>query len=134
MQDFLDILIKEYSHGMKKKIQIITAFSLDSELIIVDEPFRGLDVESMIITKQLFRGFTESGSILLCSHDLHLIEELSDEVIMLYKGDTVAKGSSDFLKDKFKCDDLEQVFMNVSMGEERKNEIGEIISNFNNNA
>ncbi|MPN19201.1 hypothetical protein SDC9_166567 [bioreactor metagenome] len=53
---------------------------------------------------------------------------------MLYKGDTVAKGSSDFLKDKFKCDDLEQVFMNVSMGEERKNEIGEIISNFNNNA
>ena len=134
MQDFLDILIKEYSHGMKKKIQIITAFSLDSELIIVDEPFRGLDVESMIITKQLFRGFTESGSILLCSHDLHLIEELSDEVIMLYKGDTVAKGSSDFLKDKFKCDDLEQVFMNVSMGEERKNEIGETISNFNNNA
>ncbi|MDO7204084.1 ABC transporter ATP-binding protein [Paraclostridium bifermentans] len=41
MQDFLDILIKEYSHGMKKKIQIIVAFSLESEVIIIDEPFRG---------------------------------------------------------------------------------------------
>ncbi len=134
MQDFLDILIKEYSHGMKKKIQIIIAFSLESELLIIDEPFRGLDIESMIITKQLFKSFTESGSILLCSHDLHLVEELSDEVIMLYQGNAVAKGTSDFLKNKFKCGDLEQVFMNVSIGEERKHEIGEIISNFSHNA
>lgn len=134
MQDFLDILIKEYSHGMKKKIQIIVAFSLESELIIIDEPFRGLDIESIIITKQLFKSFIKSGSILLCSHDLNLIEELADEVIMLYKGDTVAKGTSSFLKEKFKCNDLEEVFMNVSIGEDRKHEIGEIISNFNNNA
>lgn len=134
MQDFLDILIKEYSHGMKKKIQIIVAFSLESELIIIDEPFRGLDIESIIITKQLFKSFIKSGSILLCSHDLNLIEELADEVIMLYKGDTVAKGTSSFLKEKFECNDLEEVFMNVSIGEERKHEIGEIISNFNNNA
>jgi len=134
MQDFLDILIKEYSHGMKKKIQIIVAFSLESELIIIDEPFRGLDIESIIITKQLFKSFIKSGSILLCSHDLNLIEELADEVIMLYKGDTVAKGTSSFLKEKFECNDLEEVFMNVSIGEDRKHEIGEIISNFNNNA
>nr|WP_250673551.1 ABC transporter ATP-binding protein [Paeniclostridium ghonii]MCM0165672.1 ABC transporter ATP-binding protein [Paeniclostridium ghonii] len=134
MQDFLDILIKEYSHGMKKKIQIIVAFSLESELIIIDEPFRGLDVESIIITKQLFKSFINSGSILLCSHDLNLIEELADEVIMLYKGNTVAKGTSSFLKEKFGCKALEEVFMNVSIGEDRKHEIGEIISNFNNNA
>ncbi|KKY02281.1 hypothetical protein VN21_03995 [Paraclostridium benzoelyticum] len=134
MQDFLDILIKEYSHGMKKKIQIIVAFSLESELIIIDEPFRGLDIESIIITKQLFKSFIKSGSILLCSHDLNLIEELADEVIMLYKGNPVAKGTGHFLKEKFECKNLEEVFMNVSIGEDRKHEIGEIISNFNNNA
>ena len=134
MQDFLDILIKEYSHGMKKKLQIIVAFSLESEVIIIDEPFRGIDIESIIITKQLFKSFISSGSILLCSHDLNLIEELSDEVIMLYKGNTVAKGTSHLLKEEFQCEDLEEVFMKVAIGEDRKNEIGEIISNFNNNA
>lgn len=132
MQDLLNLLIKEYSHGMKKKLQIIVAFALESKLLIVDEPFRGLDVESIIITKQLIKKYVEKGSILLCSHDLALIEELSDEVIMLYKGNVIAKGTSYDLKTKFESSNLEEVFMKISIGEERKNEIGEIISNFNN--
>ncbi|MDO7204085.1 hypothetical protein Q5M85_07960 [Paraclostridium bifermentans] len=53
---------------------------------------------------------------------------------MLYKGNTVAKGTSHHLKEEFECEDLEEVFMKVAIGEDRKNEIGEIISNFNNNA
>ncbi len=98
---------------MKKKLQIIVAFALESKLLIVDEPFRGLDVESIIITKQLIKKYVEKGSILLCSHDLALIEELSDEVIMLYKGNVIAKGTSYDLKTKFESSNLEEVFMKI---------------------
>lgn len=51
---------------------------------------------------------------------------------MLYKGNVIAKGTSYDLKTKFESSNLEEVFMKISIGEERKNEIGEIISNFNN--
>ena len=61
MQDALSEPIETYSHGMKKKTQLIAAFMLKSKLVILDEPFRGLDVEAIIITKKLMNRYVKQG-------------------------------------------------------------------------
>lgn len=99
----LDVLIEEYSNGMKKKVQIIAAMLIDPEILIIDETLNGMDVESREITKLLLMNFSGSGkTIIMCSHDLHLLEEMCNKVVILYAGkihthkymDTVRKTSS----------------------------------------
>jgi ABC-2 type transport system ATP-binding protein len=83
----LDVLIEEYSHGMKKKVQIIAAMLIDPKLLIVDETLNGMDVESREVTKLLFMNFSgPEKTIIMCSHDLHLLEEMCNKVVILYGG------------------------------------------------
>jgi|SRR5699024_4927285 len=90
----LNVMIGEYSNGMKKKIQLISAFMVDPEVMIIDETLNGMDVESQEITKSLLKKYSNSDNILImCSHDLHLLEEICDKAIMLYQGDIYMQAS-----------------------------------------
>ncbi|WP_217587597.1 ABC transporter ATP-binding protein [Lentibacillus saliphilus] len=83
----LDILIEEYSNGMKKKIQLIAAMLIAPEVLIIDETLNGIDVESREITKLLLLNFSKQGkTVIMCSHDLHLLEEICNKVVVLYGG------------------------------------------------
>jgi len=130
MENFLDRTISEYSHGMKKKLQLISAFMLKAKLIILDEPFRGLDVEAVIIATKLMKKYVQRGnSILLSTHDLNTAEQLSDRIIIISKGRKMTDGSAADLKKEYKCQTIEEVFMEVSINRNRRNEIEEIIGN-----
>ncbi|MGE7924739.1 ABC transporter ATP-binding protein [Viridibacillus arvi] len=123
--------IETYSHGMKKKIQLIAAFMLKSKLIVLDEPFRGLDVEAIIITKKLMnRYIKQGGSILLSTHDLTGAERLCNQISIISKGEKVAEGTVSELKENYNSKNLEEVFMKVSMLGSRSEQVEKIISNF----
>jgi len=83
----LDVLIEEYSHGMKKKIQLMTALLIEPEILIIDETLNGIDIESLEITKILLKKYMKQNkTIIMCSHDLHLLEEVCNRVVVLYNG------------------------------------------------
>ncbi|MDR6226131.1 ABC transporter ATP-binding protein [Desmospora profundinema] len=131
MKAALNEPIETYSHGMKKKTQLIAAFMLKSSVVIMDEPFRGLDVEAIIMTKKLMSKYVEKdGSILLSTHDLMAAENMCDRIAILSKGKKVAEGTVADLKKEHGCANLEEVFMKVSMLSDRSARFEKIIENF----
>ncbi|ALC82122.1 MULTISPECIES: ABC transporter ATP-binding protein [Bacillus] len=131
MKKALSEPIETYSHGMKKKIQLIAAFMLDSTIIIMDEPFRGLDIEAVINTKKLMKRYTSNnGAILLSTHDMLAAEELCNRIAIISKGHKMDEGTTAHLKEKYGCSTLEQVFLKASMLSDRGARFDEIINNF----
>lgn len=107
--------IGAYSHGMKQKLALIAAFMHEPKLIIMDEPFVGLDPKAAHIVKQLMRELCESGAaIFFSTHVLEVAEKLCDKVAIIKEGKLVASGTMDDVTgDK----SLESVFL--STAEER---------------
>jgi ABC-2 type transport system ATP-binding protein len=86
----LDSLIEGYSHGMKKKIQLLTAFLIDAPLLIIDETLNGIDIEAKEATKLLMENYqSRGGAIIFCTHDLELVEEIGLRVLFLNKGELI---------------------------------------------
>ncbi len=130
MEEAMEQIIINYSHGMKKKLQLIAAFMLQGKLIVLDEPFRGLDVESIITTKKMLNKFLKDGkSILMSTHDLLLADSLSDRIVIISKGRKVIENTSDILKKEYNCNSLEEVFIKASLDKSRSDKIDEVINN-----
>lgn len=131
LENALNQVISSYSHGMKKKLQLICAFMLECKIIVLDEPSRGLDIESIIWLKKLMKKFVQNkGAILLSTHDLVLAENLCDRVCILSHGEKIAEGTAEKLKAKYHGNNLEDVFMKSSLLSERGRGIEKIIDNF----
>jgi len=124
-------VISSYSHGMQKKLQLICSFMLDCKIVVLDEPSRGLDVESIISLKKLMKKYAANGgSILMSTHDLIPAEELCDRLVVISQGKKIAEGTPAELKIKYESNDLEEVFMKSSLLSERGEKIEKIIDNF----
>jgi ABC-2 type transport system ATP-binding protein len=91
-------LIEDFSHGMRKKTQLISALLLRRPLTVIDETLNGIDLEALHLAGQELRRLREDGlSILLCTHDFALIEQLADRVIFLDLGHLVFDESTESL-------------------------------------
>lgn len=91
LSDSLDRLIATYSHGMRRKLQIVAALLHEPDLLVLDEPFRGLDPESAAIVRTLLTVYAGRGrSVLVSTHDLLIAQELCDRVLVLNDGALVA--------------------------------------------
>jgi ABC-2 type transport system ATP-binding protein len=112
----LDKQINQYSHGMKRKIQVVAALSHAPEVLILDEPFRGLDPDAAAVLRNLITSFARSGrAVLIATHDMLRAERDCDRVTILSKGITVASGSPrDLVENTPAALDLEGVFLNVT--------------------
>lgn len=86
MEKVMDQLIETYSHGMKKKIQLIVAFYIQPEIIVIDETLNGIDLEAKEVTKELVRKISKKKTILLCTHELEIASEIGERIILMYKG------------------------------------------------
>jgi ABC-2 type transport system ATP-binding protein len=99
--------IEELSKGMGQKVQFIASIIHEPELLILDEPFSGLDPVSQEVFKDEIRHLAEQGTaILLSSHQMNLVEQLCDRLFMINKGQKVIYGSIDDVKTQyanFKC-------------------------------
>lgn len=79
--------LERYSHGMKKKIQLVSSLLIHPDLLIVDETLNGLDIVAREITKSLFNQYVaRGGTLFLCTHDFSLVEELACRAILISEG------------------------------------------------
>lgn len=85
-EDYTNVLLKELSTGNLKKAYLITAFALQPELLLLDEPVNGLDFQSTEFLYQLMNGYRKYGTILFSSHILESICLTSDRVLVLEHG------------------------------------------------
>lgn len=114
LHPFLDKKLGTLSGGTKQKVNILLTFMFDSPLIILDEPTTGLDPISLIRLKELIRSAKKSGkTILITSHILNFVEEVSDEIIFLLEGKIYFKGSIKDLKLKTKKQDFEHAIASI---------------------
>lgn len=101
------VSIEELSKGMGQKVQFIGSILHEPELLILDEPFSGLDPVSQELFKEEIRSLADKGTaILLSSHQMNLVEEMCDRLFMIQNGQKVIYGTLDEVKTKyanFKC-------------------------------
>ena len=91
--------IASYSHGMKQKLVIISALIHSPKLIIMDEPFVGLDPKATHTLKQIMRNVCqEGGAIFFSTHVLEVAERLCDKVAVIKNGCLIASGTVDEIK------------------------------------
>lgn len=103
--------IAAYSHGMKQKLAIIAAWLHQSKLIIMDEPFVGLDPKASHLLKGMMREVCdEGGAIFFSTHVLEVAEKLCDKVAIIKGGKLIRSGTMEEVKGD---DSLEEVFLEL---------------------
>ncbi|MGL4744672.1 MAG: ABC transporter ATP-binding protein [Dermatophilaceae bacterium] len=128
LADDLERQIAQYSHGMKRKIQFVTALMHFPRLLVLDEPYRGLDPDAVITLRDLLSAYvTRGGAVLVATHDMLRAQLECDEVTILHRGRTVAQGPPDELRRRMSVPNLEQVFMIATDAEEQQRERSETI-------
>ena len=111
MEDKLNDTIDSFSHGMKQKVVLISALAHDPKILIMDEPFVGLDPKAVFDIKEILNEMVKENKIVFYStHILDVAEKLCSRVAIIKKGELVKSGSMKEIKgDK----SLENVFMEL---------------------
>lgn len=103
--------VSSYSHGMKQKLALISALIHDPKLVIMDEPFVGLDPKASHALKELMRDICErGGAIFFSTHVLEVAEKLCDKIAIIKDGKLVKEGTMDEVKGDTS---LENVFLEL---------------------
>lgn len=103
--------ISAYSHGMKQKLAIISALIHNPKLIIMDEPFVGLDPKAAYLLKEIMRDICDrGGAIFFSTHVLEVAEKLCDKVAIIKNGTLIKSGTMDEVKGDIS---LEEVFLEL---------------------
>ncbi len=114
LEPFLDKKLSTLSGGTKQKVNIVLTFMFDSPLIILDEPTTGLDPISLIRLKELLEEAKSKGkTILITSHIMSFVEEVSDEIVFLLEGKIYFKGSISDLKSSTKQSNFEHAIASI---------------------
>ena len=114
LESILDKKLGNLSGGTKQKVNLVLTFMFDSPLIILDEPTSGLDPISLIRLKDLIQAEKAKGkTILITSHIMSFVEEVSDEIVFLLEGKIYFKGSVSELKTKTNQPDFEHAIASI---------------------
>ncbi|MBR3241992.1 MAG: ABC transporter ATP-binding protein [Parasporobacterium sp.] len=107
--------VNAYSHGMKQKLAVMGALVHDPKLILMDEPFVGLDPTAAFLLKQTMREICDNGgAIFFSTHVLEVAEKLCDKVAIIKAGKLIRSGTMEEVKGD---DSLEEVFLELQNGE-----------------
>lgn len=116
LEENLSDLISSYSHGMKQKLVIISALIHEPKLLVLDEPFVGLDPKASFKLKEIMKEMTQNGSsIFFSSHVLEVVEKLCDRVGIIKNGNLITCGTVSEVKGNAS---LEDVFLELIKNEE----------------
>ena len=108
IEEYENMTAEKLSKGNQQKVQFLTAILSDPELIVLDEPFSGLDPINTKLLKQIVEELTAKGKfIIMSSHQMELIEEFAEEIIILKRGKTIVKGNLNDIKNGYPSNRLE---------------------------
>jgi ABC-2 type transport system ATP-binding protein len=108
--------ISGYSKGMRQKILIAAALMHNPDLILLDEPFSGLDIGSALILRSLIQELAARGKVVLfSSHELDTVERISHRVVILHRGKLVADDSIEHLRSLMELPTLEAIFSQLAV-------------------
>jgi ABC-2 type transport system ATP-binding protein len=94
--------IKQLSKGMQQKAQIIATLVHEPELVIVDEPFSGLDPVNTKMVKDILRDLRDRGTaIIMSTHQMHQVEELCDRILLIDHGQTLLHGEINSIRSQY---------------------------------
>ncbi len=114
LKPFLDKKLGNLSGGTKQKVNLVLTFMFDSPIVILDEPTSGLDPISLIRLKDLIKAEKAKGkTILITSHIMSFVEEISDEIVFILEGKIYFKGSIQKLKTKTNQPDFEHAIASI---------------------
>jgi ABC-2 type transport system ATP-binding protein len=129
LEPWRDELVESYSHGMRQKLIISSAFVHRPEVIVVDEPMVGLDPKAARILKDLFREYVNRGhTIMMSTHTLEVAESLCDRIAIIQGGKIRAEGTMAELRTQSEdgTERLEAIFLKLT-GEEAKRHLLQVL-------
>ena len=119
LYDYRFSVISAYSKGMRQKVLLIGALLHNPDVLILDEPFSGLDVTAALVFRSLLRELAnERKMVLYSSHVLEVVEKVCNEVLILHKGKVVAHDSVERLRALMSRPSLESVFAELTSQED----------------
>ena len=130
LEEWGDELVESYSHGMRQKLIISSAFVHRPEVIVVDEPMVGLDPKAAKILKDLFREYTNRGNtIMMSTHTLEVAESMCDRIAIIQGGKIRASGTMDDLRKNAAAGTkgLEEIFLRLT-GENAAREFVDVLN------
>lgn len=108
--------LSAYSKGMRQKVLLAAALLHNPDLILLDEPFSGLDVASALIMRNLLQELAGRGKVILfSSHELETVERVSAHVVILHRGKVVADDSIEHLRTLMALPTLEDIFSQLAV-------------------
>lgn len=112
LKDKLNDYISSYSHGMKQKLALISAFIHNPKILVLDEPFVGLDPKASYLVKQAMKKFCDDGGIIFFStHILEVAQKICNKLAIIKNGKLVTVGTMEEVTKDFS---LEDVFMELT--------------------
>jgi ABC-2 type transport system ATP-binding protein len=129
LEDWRDELVESYSHGMRQKLIISSAFVHRPAVIVVDEPMVGLDPKAARTLKDLFREYTRRGhTIMMSTHTLEVAQAMCDRIAIIQRGRIAAEGTMDELRRDAEsgADGLEDIFLRLT-GDKAARDLVEVL-------
>lgn len=124
--------ISSYSKGMRQKILLSAALLHNPDLILLDEPFSGLDVGSGLVLRSLIQELARRGKVVLFSaHELEIVEKVCSRVVILHRGKIVADDSIERLRTLMALPTLEDIFSQLAVEQDTEaisHQIADLIS------
>jgi len=107
LSDYASKKVETLSKGMRQKLQFIATVMNEPELIILDEPFSGLDPVNAEILRESILNLQKKGStIIFSTHDMSMAEKMCDNIFMIYKGEKVLDGTLNEIQDQYGADTM----------------------------
>ena len=120
MKDVLTTQMREYSHGMRQKLMVISALIHNPPAWILDEPMTGLDPTASFELKQMMREHANAGNaVLFSTHVLEVAEQLCDRILIINKGKIITEGTLEFLRLNNPGMTLEEIFVKLTGNREK---------------
>ena len=122
LSDKRDVMVNKLSRGMQQKVAIAMTLICNTDVILLDEPTLGLDVQSHMDIKDILMDITSDldKTILLSTHDMNLVQSICDDLVILNKGKIIAKDNMQNLLNMFKTTTYE-IMLTECISEENKN-------------
>jgi len=130
---YIDQRMDSFSKGMRQKVLITSGLLHNPSIVILDEPLSGLDANAVIMIKELLQVLKQEGkTIFYCSHMMDVVEKVSDRIVLIDKGNVIANGTIEELKNNSN-DSLEQIFAKLTSSGNVTERVDAIASAINNN-